>query len=82
MSPRPLSDLFTLYVLQPALVETYSYRAPKPFLLVVVGEVAQLLELELVALPLVDVGEGGFSLLCSYARRSRQNVLETKKKMH
>ena len=50
--------------------------ATEPLLLVVAGEVAQLLDLQLVALPLVDVGQGRLPDLRRDTRRGVQNILE------
>ena len=58
MGPGPLRDLFALNVLEPALVEADAHVAAQPFLLVVTRQVPQLLHLQLVALALVDVGQG------------------------
>ena len=80
MGPGPLGNLLALDILEAPLVETDADGGMKPLLLVVVGEIAQLLELELVALALVDVGERGLALLGRNAGRSIENVLETEKK--
>ena len=48
----------------------------QPLLLVVAGQVAQLLDLQLVALSLVDVRQRGFAHLGRYTCRCVQYVLE------
>ena len=48
----------------------------QPLLLVVAGQVAQLLDLQLVALSLVDVSQRGFANLGRYTCRCVQYVLE------
>ena len=45
MRPRPLLDLFILYVLESTLVKTYSYCTSQPFLLVITRQITQLLYL-------------------------------------
>jgi hypothetical protein len=76
MRARPLRNLLVLNVLEAALVEADAHGAAQPLLPVVLGEVAQLLDLELVALALVDVGQRRLAQLRRNARRGVQNVLE------
>ena len=68
--------ILSLDVLQPALVEADAQGGAQPLLLVVVGQVAQLFDLELVALTLVDVGEAGFAELGGDAGGGVEDVLE------
>ena len=77
MRARPLRDLLVLNVLESALVEADAHGAAQPLLAVVLGQVAQLLDLELVALALVDVGQGRLTQLRRYARRRVQYVLKS-----
>lgn len=79
MSAGPLRNLLVLDVLEAALVKTNADGAAEPLLAVVLGQVTQLLDLELVALALVDVGEGGLAQLRGYARRCVQDVLKPEK---
>ena len=76
MGPGPLGNLLRLNVLQPALVEADPDRASEPLLLVVTGDVAELLDLDLVALALVDVGQAGVAWLGQDGGGRRQDVLE------
>ena len=76
MTPGPLGNLLALDVLQPALVEADADRAAQPLLLVVAGQVPELLHLELVALALVDVGQRGLTHLCGYTSGRGQHVLK------
>ena len=76
MGAGPLVDLLVLDVLEPALVEANPDGAPQPLLLIVSGQVAQLLDLQLVALALVNVGEGRFPNLGGNTGRSSQDILK------
>ena len=76
VGPGPLGDLLRLDVLQAPLVEADPDGGAKPLLPVVGREVAQLLDLDLVALALVDVGEGGLAVLGGDAGGRRPDVLE------
>ena len=72
----PLRNLLVLNVLEATLVKANADGGAEPLLAVVGGQVAQLLDLELVALALVDVGERGLPQLRGDAGRGVQNVLK------
>ena len=76
MRPRPLCNLLSLNVLQPPLVEADADGASEPLLLVVTRDVSQLLDLDLIGLALVDVGQGRVSRLGQNWGGGSQDVLE------
>ena len=76
MRPGPLCNLLSLNVLQPPLVEADADGASEPLLLVVTRDVSQLLDLDLIGLALVDVGQGRVSRLGQNRGGGSQDVLE------
>ena len=76
MGPGPLRYLLRLYVLQSPLMEADPDCASEPLLLVVTRDVPELLDLDLVALALVDVGQAGVARLGQDGGGRGQDVLE------